>query len=94
MTKGEVILKKLFDDVSDLVDKNKTFSKENKLRKGQIFMNCLPDELCKKINQTEYDCFYEDSKLDKAMNHIFDILLTEEEYLEEVQNETKWHLQT
>lgn len=89
MIKGRLILKKLFDDVADLVDKNKTFSKENKLRKGQIFMNCLPDELYKRINQTEYDCFYDDSKREEAINYIFDILTTEEEYLEEVQDETK-----
>lgn len=84
MTKGEVMIKKILDDIKDLIEKNKTFSKENKLRKGQIFINCLPDELYKRISHTEYDCFYDDNKREKALCYIFNILLTEQEYLEEV----------
>lgn len=84
MTKGRIILNKILDDMLFLIEKNKTFSKENRLRNGQILMNCLPDELYKRISHTEYDCFYDDTKKEKALGYIFGILLTEQEYLEEV----------
>ena len=84
MTKGEAIINKLLDDMGNLITMNETFSKENKLRSGQILMNCLPDELYKRISHTEYDCFYDDTKKEKALGYIFGILSTEQEYLEEV----------
>lgn len=54
------------------------------MRIGQRLFNELPDELYRELSHTEYDCFYDDNKFATAYVHVIDILLTRQEYCEEI----------
>jgi hypothetical protein len=44
------------------------------LRTGQSYMNALCEldkELCNKIIDTEFDCYYDDKKIDAFMERVF-----------------------
>jgi hypothetical protein len=63
------VLKKVVDKTIEIM------SEDSKQRKGQALFNAIGEthpELYKKYTGTEYDCFYDDSKISKTLEKLLE----------------------